>query len=434
MDVLVELEMEVPEALTAFSAFGEEPERAHGVVKDALPDIAGLELNEEMAPVPMFSESGHLEGEILDGISAFSARDLSADLPSVTQVVSARADEGAIEELRNQPGVRVWPDSEIVFHEVDCDPYAPGVDVATIQQALGVAEPWGAGAKGAGIVVGILDQGIHGATYPVAGGYSQPFGQSPGMAPITTHGSMCAADVLVAAPEAKLYDYPFMARQRSGGAIDMFNAALEQRRLDGTPQVLSNSWGYRTVPSQSQFPQHEVWNIGHPLHRKIREVVTSGATVLFSAGNCGQPCPTGNCDPSSIGPGRSIHASGALAEVITIAAVNASGVRIGYSSQGPGMFEHSKPDFACYSHFFGNFGPGRPAAALSDTPFDSGTSAACPVAAGVVATLLSAQPSLSPDAVRQALLHGAGAEWNPDTGYGIVNAAASFRSIAGAPA
>jgi len=243
---------------------------------------------------------------------------------------------------------------------------------------------------------------------------------------------MCAADVLVAAPAAKLYDYPFLGFQNSGGALQMFQAALAQRRLDGTPHVLNNSYGFVGVPRQVDAPNHEIWNLRHPLHRKVREVVTSGATVLFAAGNCGHECPSGNCRPSGIGPSRSIHGSNSLTEVITVAAVNASHQRIGYSSEGPGMFEKGKPDLASYSHLFGNFGPGRPGGDR-DQPFDSGTSAATPVAAGVVAMLLSAFPDLTPDGVHEALVATAVNLGPPgfdhQTGHGVINAAAAYMRL-----
>jgi subtilisin family serine protease len=233
---------------------------------------------------------------------------------------------------------------------------------------------------------------------------------------------MCAADVLVAAPNAKLHDYPFLAK-RSSSAIAMFSAALEQRRRDGTPHVLSSSWGFYGVPSRQEAPNHEIWDRDHPLHRKIREVVASGAPVVFAAGNCGDPCSDGRCQAHSMGPGRSIHASNSLAEVITVAAVNHLGERIGYSSQGPGMFERQKPDVAAYSHFFGNFGPGRPGG--DNFPFDLGTSAACPVVSGVVALLLSAKPGSTPAAIHQALIDSAGGPWDPDIGHGVIDVVAA---------
>ena len=143
----------------------------------------------------------------------------------------------------------------------------------------------------------------------------------------------------------------------------------------------------------------------------------------------GTTARAGNVIQSGIGPGKSIHASNSLAEVITVAAVNTRHERIGYSSQGPGMFAAEKPDIAAYSHFFGNLGPGRPGGGTT-SQFDNGTSAATPVAAGVAALLLSAFPALGPDDLRNALVEGlhniTGAPWIPGYGRGIVSAAASY--------
>ena len=172
-------------------------------------------------------------------------------------------------------------------------------------------------------------------------------------------------------------------------------------------------------------------NPNHPVHRKVREVVAAGVAFFFAAGNCGENCPSGACHPSGIGPGKSIHASNSLVEVITVAAVNSRHERIGYSSQGPGMFEPQKPDVASYSHFFGNSGPGRPAGGAG---FDNGTSAATPVAAGVAALLMSAIPSITPDEMKRALIRsatnvGRTIGWDRDTGHGVVNAAAAYRLL-----
>src|SRR4029453_9746802 len=89
-------------------------------------------------------------------------------------------------------------------------PFKPGVEVDVIRELLDVAAAWDDGHRGDGIVVGIIDEGIDGTTYPVIGGFARPGAQLPGAAQVSSHGSMCAADVLVAAPDAKLYDYPFL--------------------------------------------------------------------------------------------------------------------------------------------------------------------------------------------------------------------------------
>jgi serine protease AprX len=428
VEVLVEVRTEQDAALQRFAAASESIDVALGQVREILPsDVPGsLSYDETTKPIPMFVAPATVAAEPQFGaLSEFATPAESPDLASVTHVVPVEVDEEALDDLDRREEVTIWPNSPIdliAAGAVDCQPFRPGVDIGTIRGLLGVQPLFDDGHRGGEIVVGIVDEGVNGGTYPVVGGYNRPAALQPGAAPVTSHGSMCAADVLVAAPDAKLFDYPFLA-QRSSSAIAMFSAALEQRRRDGTPHILSNSWGFYGVPPREQAPTHEIWDLDHPLHRKIREVVASGAPVVFAAGNCGAPCAASRCQPSGIGPGQSIHGSNSLAEVITVAAVNHLGERIGYSSQGPGMFEHQKPDVAAYSHFFGNFGPGRPGGEA--VPFDNGTSAACPVVSGVVALLMSAKPGSAPAAIHKALVDSAGGPWTPDMGHGVVDVAAA---------
>jgi serine protease AprX len=431
VEALIEVEVEIDGALSRFVAAGDSLDAGRSQVEELLPsDLKGQVTYRPTAkPIPMFAP--HPDADTtsqLSALSAFASSDESEDVPCATEIIPVQAEPAAIEDLQSRPGVRVWPNSEIEFF-VDCRPFRPAVTVEEIREKLGVAAVWErTGHRGDGVIVGIIDSGIDGSEYPVVGGFNRAGGQAPGAAPIESHGSMCAADVLVAAPDARLYDYPFLV-PRSSSALAMFSAVLEQRRLDGTPHVVNNSWGFVQVPPREADPTMEIWDLQHPLHRKIREVIVSGAPVLFAAGNCGEDCPSGKCHVSSIGPGISIHGSNSLEEVITVAAVNSNGDRIGYSSQGPGMFEPEKPDVSAYSHFFGNFGPGRPGGDVAN-PFDNGTSAACPVASGVVALLLSANPSADPGLLRDVLIAGAGGgPWSPDTGRGVINAAASLDSM-----
>ena len=404
----------------------------------------GVELDEFAAPVPMMI--GPRGGNPPTVLESFAANEPAADrdkLPTKTVVIPAEVPLQQLEELRERKGVKVWPNSQLVLYSsviddarsnsgLDCRPFKPAVEIAVLRELLGVADLWDRGYRGQNIVVGIIDEGVDGTVYPVIGGFARPdAGLQPGAAAITSHGSMCAADVLVAAPHARLYDYPFLGVPRSGGALQMFQAVLNQRSIDGTPHITNNSYGFVGIPDPAQFPDHEVNNPNHPVHRKVREVVAAGVACFFAAGNCGENCPSGACHPSGIGPGKSIHASNSLVEVITVAAVNSRHERIGYSSQGPGMFEPQKPDVASYSHFFGNSGPGRPA---GGTGFDNGTSAATLVAAGVAALLMSAIPSITPDEMKRALIRsatnvGRTIGWDRDTGHGVVNAAAAYRLL-----
>jgi serine protease AprX len=461
MKVLVELQSPAPER-QAFELFAAMTQSVMDMEREASALLApaaglGVEIDEQSLPVPLLGAVA-VGTPVASALAAFAAPTTNPDMSSETIVVPCEVDRSKADELRSRPGITVWPNSPLTLFQqcqqchsgentafeeahtldlarsaggLDCRPYRAGVPIPTIRELLGVQRVWDDGFRGQNIIVGIIDEGVNGNTYPVVGGFSRPeAGQRWGTAPVTSHGSMCAADILVAAPTARLYDYPFLGVPNSGGALTMFQAVLDQRRRDGTPQLTNNSYGFVGVPDQNLWPNHEVWDINHPLHRKIREVIASGAACFFAAGNCGQNCPSGNCDPSGIGPGRSIHGSNSLVEVITVAAVNSQNERVGYSSQGPGMFEPNKPDISSYTHFFGNFGPGRPGGTAQ--PFDNGTSAATPVAAGVGALLLSAFNDLAPEQLK-ALLMETSTEigspgWDAEHGQGVINAAAAYIS------
>ena len=435
IQVLLEFTQEQENGFTSFEIGASSPRERVAQAERLAADLPaeGVDFTGIEPPIPMFSADVVMGLTESTGFASFGAPGENPDVPASSTVVPALVDEDRLEALAARRNVRVWTNSVLtLFPPVapDCRPFRPAATIDEVREALGVELMWLAGGgRGKGVAVAILDEGFSKAHYPVAGGFALAGAQQPGDAPVTSHGSMCAADVQVAAPEAELFDYPFLGVPRSGGALRMFQAVLDERRRTGRPHVANNSYGFVGVPPQAQAGNHEIWDLNHPLHRKVCEVVASGVTVLFAAGNCGEPCPSGNCHVSGIGPGRSVHASNSLRQVISVAAVNTTGNRIGYSSQGPGMFETRKPDLASFSHFFGNFGPGRPAG-TSDQAFDSGTSAATPVAAGVVAALVSLAPSITPTAVRKALLASAGSTtWNRDTGYGIMHAGRAWEAV-----
>lgn len=494
INVLIEVESEQPEAFASFSMAMDSEIETIKQGEDLVSNLSGLglEVLGDLAPIPMFPSNMvkkavtylnklpmTLETATFSpmtdapGFAAFDTPEENPDLASETMVVSAQVELSELENLAKKRKIKgVYANSPLslfcqncggghsegqVFQNfateqaasdsethpfdlarssggIDCRPFRNAVSIETLRTLLGIERVWMDGFRGQNIVVGIIDEGVNGEVYPVIGGFNRPTSPRPiGSANIGSHGSMCAADILVAAPSAKLYDYPFLGIPNSGGALEMFNAVLNQRRKDGTPHLTNNSYGFVGIPPISPGVNHEVHDINHPVHRKIREVIATGCPTLFAAGNCGENCPSGKCHSSGIGRDKSINGSSSLGEVITVAAVNSRHERIGYSSQGPSFpakgFELNKPDISSYSHFFGNFGPGRPGGGDASV-FDNGTSAATPVAAGVSALLLSAFPGLTPDRLKNALIRGAinvgKPGWDTDTGFGVINAAASY--------
>jgi subtilisin family serine protease len=103
--------------------------------------------------------------------------------------------------------------------------------------------------------------------------------------------------------------------------------------------------------------------------------------------------------------------------VTCVAGVVINKERIGYSTKGPGRLEKSKPDIASFTHFAGS---GVYAA-------DGGTSAATPVAAGVVAAIRRLYPSsvLPPAQLRDLLRNTAERRGNRrfdyEYGYGVID-------------
>lgn len=447
--VLLEVFKASPEPFERFAAAATSTSEAEAQADSALADLAdltglGIDIDEN-PPVPMFLADTGDQGLQALGMAMRRTGRSRAARSAGSLVVQAEVTRGRLAELQARDDLKVWPNSELVLYGgtvfdrassrggLDCRPFREPAAIAELRELLGVGNAWADGYRGQNVVVGVLDEGIDGVTYPVTGGFAQPIaGRQPGAAPTSSHGSMCAAGILVAAPAARLYDYPFLGVPRSGGALVMFQAVLDQRRRDGMPHLTNNSYGFIGVPDPATNPDHEVNNPNHPLHRKVREVVAAGVACFFAAGNCGQHCPSANCHVSGIGPGRSIHASNSLAEVITVAAANVFHERVGYSSQGPGMFAEEKPDIAAYSHYLANFGPGRPGG--ESQPFDNGTSAASPLAAGIGAMLLSAFPDLAPEALKSVLTGtatrvGTDTGWSADYGHGIVNAAAAYTRL-----
>jgi subtilisin family serine protease len=326
-----------------------------------------------------------------------------------------------------------------VYADPAVQPFAaPAVDCAgkptgtaeRVRRLLGARAVHDVGLRGKGVVVGIVDGGVDRERFPVIAGWSpdpaHPWGEASAW---DGHGDMCAFDALVAAPGAKLHDLG-IGKAIAGGpiptvaaALQAYQWALERFRRDGTPQVLSNSWGlYQAAwdPFPPGDPRNYADNPRHPFMRKAMELMDAGILIVFAAGNCGAQCPSPACGDDA-GPGRSIRGVNGLDRTICVGAVNLRGERVGYSSQGPSTLGARKPDLCGYTQFRGH------------TRNDSGTSAACPVVAGVLALLRSGFGGLTQDAARALLNQTARAVGapghDPDTGYGIVDAARAYERL-----
>jgi hypothetical protein len=353
-------------------------------------------------------------------------------------------------------GKKIYSDPKIAPFAT-CGGSPPVGTNANVAQKLRVSTLAQHGLNGDGVAVAIMDSGINlnhlaaklgsmpkfdaGNSWTVPGDNTLP-GQHP-----VDHGTMCAYDALIAAPKATLVDFPILSNNAPGGSIVSGTLSVA---LLGFSQLLAswavafasgglnkykglvvnNSWGI-FHPSWDFPPGHPgryCDNPNHPFNLIVGVLSRAGADIIFAAGNCGADCADMRC------AGRvteAIMGANALSEVLTLAGCDTNDLRVGYSSQGPsiaGMFP-DKPDITAYTHFLGSeaFGTGSP---------DSGTSTACPVAAGCVAALRTKVPSntTSPASLFQQLKTTARkvpgqTGWNKDYGHGIIDPVAAGQTL-----
>jgi hypothetical protein len=262
------------------------------------------------------------------------------------------------------------------------------------------------------------------------------------------HGTMCAYDAWIMAPNATLLDFPMLltrpvADHHSTSTADAAMLAYLQLAVlwaSGSfdALVVSNSWGI-FHPSLEDFPPGHPYrfidNPNHIFHYLVRALAAAGVDIIFCGNNCGNGtncaghCASGTCLSKT---DRMIMGANAYQEVLTIGGCDTNDQMVGYSSRGPSihhMFQH-KPDLVAYTHFLGS-------KTVETFVPDTGVSAACPVAAGCVAALRTRvkQNAVSPADLFQTLRNtarkpaGGGAGWTPDFGYGIINPVAAGRAL-----
>jgi len=294
-------------------------------------------------------------------------------------------------------------------------------EAADIAQRLAVDQLAAKGMDGTGVALAVVDTGVSVAYLESVGRHPNFDAQhswkprsvtsQPGQHPID-HGTMCAFDAGIAAPAATLLDYPvLLSRKQSTPVMEglLSDAVAAHGRLLQMQQalpphykslVVTNSWGM--FSPRWDFPPGNPGNYSdnadHPFNVIVASLVAAGADVLFAAGNCGPECPDQRCGFANTSPicGANSHPS-----VICVAGVDSNNGRVGYSSVGPGRLFAQKPDISAYTHFTGS-------QVFSPEP-DSGTSAACPVAAGVVAAVRTRCPAsqISPAQLKSILFQTA---------------------------
>jgi subtilisin family serine protease len=307
-------------------------------------------------------------------------------------------------------------------------------DVAT---RLAVSKLKAKGMTGQNVYLAIVDTGVNVAHLKSKGqnpkldtnkSWVPPGVATPPGYHAVDHGTMCAFDAAICAPNARLLDYAVLLSTTPGTTVmagllsDAVLAYSKLRKiLNAMPankraMVVSNSWGMFS-PSWDfpvGHPGNYSDNPSHPFNIIVASLEADGADILFAAGNCGRDCPDGRCNFGTTLP---ICGANSHPRVYSVGGVDVKKQRVGYSSQGPGRLTQRKPDLTAYTHFVGS---GVYAA-------DGGTSAACPVAAGVVAAIRSKYPTskLTPMQLRTLICKTAedlgSTGYDFDYGFGIIN-------------
>lgn len=406
---------------------------------------AGLDLDMSFAAVPVGSGTGQ-----------------EASLESLEPNRSERFAVRAFVEVNDPAEIPEEVDGRPLFGDpaiapfLTCGGTSPVGTATDVAGKLNTAALDGRGLDGSGVAVAIVDTGInlnHLRTQigqmpllDAGNSWRPPGSPAPGANPVD-HGTMCAYDVLITAPRATLLDAPVLSANAPGGAVTggFLSVALQAFAHllgfwavafapGGAPRykalVINNSWGifHPSWDFPAGHPGRYIDNPTHPFTALTSVLARSGADILFAAGNCGTQCADGRCQGRTT---QTICGANASPDVLTLAGCDTNDVRVGYSSRGPsiaGMFQN-KPDITAYTHFLGSkaFGPTEP---------DSGTSAACPVAAGCVAAI---RTKISPAAVPpaglfaqlQATARPAAGQvgWNRDYGHGIIDADSAAQSL-----
>ncbi len=358
--------------------------------------------------------------------------------------------EKAAEALMKKSGVRgVYADVPMVPQMI-CPGSPPQGTDRTVESRLCTSALRRAGADGDGVLVAIVDTGINMAHirskgknpgFDAARSWVPRAGLTPGNLPVG-HGTMCAFDACIAAPKCTLLDIALLQSNRTGAtrmegflsdAVRAYQHLIRVMRAPRRPGetrslVVNNSWGmfHPSWDFPVGHPGNYSDNPGHPFNRIVTTLARHGADILFAAGNCGSDCPDGRCRGVTT---RAIYGANSHPQVLSVAGVDTTKTRVGYSSKGPGRLARNKPDISGYTHFAGS---GVYAA-------DGGTSAACPVVAGVVAAIrtkrpyIAGNPSRSPASIRRMVTSTAqdlGTRgYDFSHGYGVVNGCSIARQL-----
>jgi subtilisin family serine protease len=326
--------------------------------------------------------------------------DMSVDLAPTnsTYLVRAEVDAKKLEKVCTE--LKANSQVAAVFSDVAIEPCiicpgSPAVGSHTdVERLLCVSKMKAKGMTGRGVFVAIVDTGVN-MNYLNSKGKTPSINLAWSWKPTTStitlgsapvgHGTMCAFDVCIAAPQSTLLDIALLSSRAGGGFSGFLSDAIKAyehlirfmnrniRPGENKSLVVNNSWGM-FHPSWD-FPVGDPRNYSsnplHPFNRIVGTLAAMGADILFAAGNCGSECPDGRCQNVT---NQGIYGANSHPAVTTVVGIGVNSERVGYSNRGPGRLANRKPDITAFTHFAGS----------GVYTADGGTSAATPVLAGVV--------------------------------------------------
>ncbi len=202
---------------------------------------------------------------------------------------------------------------------------------------------------------------------------------------------------------------------------DNWLAAMEWMDSLGV-DVTTTSLGYLTYdPPYPSWTWEQMNGNTTVVTRAADMAVSKGIVVVNSAGNNGLNTARNTLNAPADGD-----------SVLSIGALTIDGRRAGFSSVGPttGNQRRIKPDLMAQGVSVRCASSGDP----TGYTYQQGTSLSCPLAAGAVALLLRAHPSLNPMQVARALKRTASNATAPDNliGWGTIDAKRAITSFYGA--
>lgn len=277
--------------------------------------------------------------------------------------------------------------------------------------------------RGEGVIVGIIDTGVHrqhealNASY--AGAWLDPYYGKPEPDDLQSHGTHAlgsavgAANGIGVAPGAKWIACRGLNNQGSGSEADLSRCAqFMLAEAEPKPHIVTNSWGGGS---------NDDW-----YNDEMRAWIVAGIIPVFALGNSGPGCGTANS------PGDQLYC-------IAVGATTNTDEMAYFSSRGPTR-TMMKPEVSA---------PGMDIISAGNTGTNSytsksGTSMATPHVAGAIALLLSQNPDLDYYAVKDLLQSTGdhpqltdadlncsnGQEWpNNAFGHGRINTARAVGAI-----